>query len=130
VLDLLVSPRCRRTRPSTGACERRRRGSRLATAAPRARRACRHSPRKPRPSPLAGLRATTLLAPVRRRSRKVSHSPLTALRALAAHARPTQKLDWGDESGWWAYRAGWWEPGCFGLASWWAGWVGWVLGVE
>jgi len=63
VLDLLVSPRCRRTRPSTGACERRRRGSRLATAAPRARRACRHSPHKPRPSQLAGLGATALLAP-------------------------------------------------------------------
>jgi len=43
VLDLLVSPR-------------------LATAAPWARRACRHSPRKPRPSPLSGLRATALLA--------------------------------------------------------------------
>ena len=63
VLDLLVSPQCRRSRPSAGAREHRRRGSRLATAAPRARRACRHSPRKPRPSPLAGLRATALLAP-------------------------------------------------------------------
>ena len=131
VLDLLVSPQCRRSRPSAGARERRRRGSRLATAAPWARRACRHSPRKPRPSPLVGLRATALLAPRavdpgRSRTRR---SPRSA-RSWLMLAQCRSWIGWGDKSGWWAYRAGWWEPGWFGLASWWAGWVGWVLGVE
>jgi len=65
--------------------------------------------------------------PARCRSREVSHS-LLAARLMLAQCRSW--IGWGDESGWWAYRAGWWEPGWFGLASWWAGWVGWVLGVE
>ena len=81
VLDLLVSPQCRRSRPSASAREHRRRGSRLATAAPRARRACRHSPRKPRPSPPCWPRALSIQGGLALAARR------------AAHARPMQKLD-------------------------------------
>ena len=126
MLDLLVSPQCRRSRPSAGA----------RTPPPWLPTRHRRSPGTPRLPPLPTQAAPVTArrpachrpaGPARRRSREVSHS-LLATRLMLAQCRSW--IGWGDESGWWAYRAGWWEPGWFGLASWWAGWVGWVLGVE
>ena len=93
----------------------------------------RRSLRRPRPLPLAGLRATALLAaptaapagPMRRRSGEVSHSSLAARSRLMLAERKSWTA-WGTaREGW----AGWVVGAGFGLAGWFVGWMV-QLGVE